>query len=62
MKRFTASFLSLLMVLALSAAAFAQATTGRLIGSVADASGAVAGATVTIIDNQTKRERTTVTD
>jgi len=62
MKRFTASFLSLLMVLAFSAAAFAQATTGRLIGSVSDASGAVAGATVTITDNQTKRERTTVTD
>ena len=36
----------------------AQGTTGKLIGTVSDASGSVAGATVVITDNQTKRERT----
>ena len=59
MKRF------LLLILAISLSAFgtlAQSTSGRLIGSVLDASGAaVSGATVVVTDNQTGKERTITT-
>jgi hypothetical protein len=42
--------------------AFGQTTSGKLIGTVSDATGAVAGATVVITDNQTGRERSVTTD
>lgn len=35
-----------------------QSTTGRLVGTVSDASGVIPGATVVIKDNQTSKERT----
>jgi hypothetical protein len=41
--------------------ALAQSTTGRLAGSVSDASGVIPGATVVIKDNQTSKERTLTT-
>jgi hypothetical protein len=42
--------------------AFGQTTSGKLIGNVSDATGAVAGATVVITDNQTGRERSVTSD
>lgn len=62
LKLLTASSSLIVLTVAFSSSLLAQATSGRLIGSVSDASGAVAGATVVVLDNQTKRERTTVTD
>ncbi|MDQ2855776.1 MAG: carboxypeptidase-like regulatory domain-containing protein, partial [Acidobacteriota bacterium] len=41
--------------------AFGQSSTGRLVGTVSDASGVIPGATVTIRDNQTNKERTLTT-
>jgi hypothetical protein len=41
--------------------AFGQSSTGRLVGTVSDASGVIPGATVTIRDNQTSKERTLTT-
>jgi hypothetical protein len=55
MKKFMAAILTLCL---LSVAAFAQASTGRLNGTVAGPDGMVAGATVTARDNQTGREQT----
>src|SRR5689334_11428125 len=56
----------LLLVLTISLSAlvtFAQVTSGKLVGTVADTSGsAVSGATITITDNQTGKERTVVTN
>ena len=45
-------------------AAFAQNTTGRIVGSVTDPGGAIVpGATIVVTDNQTRQERTvTATD
>ncbi len=40
----------------------AQSTTGTLLGNVSSADGLLPGATVTVTDNQTGRELTTVTD
>lgn len=40
---------------------FAQSNTGRLVGSVTDASGVIPGASVVIKDNQTSKERTLTT-
>lgn len=56
--------LLLILTISLSAlAAFAQSTSGKLIGTVADTSGsAVSGATVVVTDNQTGKERTVVTN
>jgi hypothetical protein len=57
--------LSVILTLFLSAAMnFAQSTNGRIVGTVSDPSGAVIpGATIVVIDNQTKQERTvTATD
>ncbi|HUR97030.1 MAG TPA: TonB-dependent receptor [Pyrinomonadaceae bacterium] len=59
MKRFLST---LLFVLVTSALTFGQSTSGKLIGTVSDATGAVAGATVVITDNQTGRERTVTSD
>jgi len=42
----------------LAITAFAQSNTGRLVGSVTDASGAIPGATVVVKDNKTGKERT----
>jgi hypothetical protein len=57
MKRiiFAMSMLSLL-----TAFTFAQATAGRIIGTVSAPDGAISGATVVITDNQTGRQRTVV--
>ncbi|MDX2029870.1 MAG: carboxypeptidase-like regulatory domain-containing protein, partial [Blastocatellia bacterium] len=54
----------LMVILALAsiaATAIAQTSTGRLIGTVASADGVVAGATVTLTDNKTGRERSLTT-
>src|SRR5215213_8701903 len=59
MKRFLST---LLFVLVAASLAFGQTTSGKLIGTVSDATGAVAGATVVITDNQTGRERTVTSD
>ncbi len=55
MKRFT---LAVLAVCLLAASAFAQGTTGSLVGSVASPDGNIAGATVIVKDNQTGKEQT----
>ena len=52
--------LAIVAVLFISTA-IAQSNAGRIVGTVSDASGVIAGATVLITDNQTKRERTVVT-
>src|SRR5215208_2589286 len=52
-----ASF-ALLALLLLAASAFAQTTTGRLVGTVSGPDGVLAGATVVIKDNQTQKEQT----
>lgn len=55
-QKFTGVVLALVVF---AASAFAQGSTGRLLGTVTDPSGAVIpGATLTIKDNQTGRERT----
>jgi hypothetical protein len=41
--------------------AFAQSSTGRLVGSVTGPDGIIAGATVVVTDNQTGKERTVTT-
>lgn len=52
-----------MFLLVLSAAVtFAQSTTGTLLGNVSSADGLLPGATVTITDNQTGRELTSVTN
>lgn len=40
---------------------FSQTNTGRLVGTVASTDGVIAGATVTVTDDKTKRDRTVVT-
>lgn len=59
MRNFVFSFT---LLLALFAVALGQSQTGTLVGSISDASGVIAGATVTIKDNQTGKERTVVTN
>ena len=59
MKRFLST---VLFVLLASMLTLGQGTGGNLVGTVADATGAVAGATVVITDNQTGRERTVTSD
>jgi len=41
--------------------AFGQANTGRMVGTVSDASGVIPGATVAVKDNKTGKERTATT-
>ena len=48
----------LLLVVALSTTVLGQDTTGRIVGTVSAADGAVAGATIVARDNQTAKERT----
>jgi len=57
--RKAARFFLLLCLTALPA--FGQSSTGRLVGTVTDASGVIPGATVTTKDNQTGKERTSTT-
>lgn len=57
MKRLFASGLT---ILSLFFGAIAQSNTGRIVGTVADAGGVIAGATIVITDNKTQRERTVV--
>ncbi|HEX8687449.1 MAG TPA: carboxypeptidase-like regulatory domain-containing protein, partial [Pyrinomonadaceae bacterium] len=54
--------IALLALCLLTASAFAQSSAGRLVGTVSSTDGVIAGATVTVIDNQTGRERTLVTN
>lgn len=56
--RTTIRFILVLALFALPglSPAFAQSNTGRLVGSVTDASGVIPGATVVIKDNQTSKD------
>ncbi|MEZ5427426.1 MAG: carboxypeptidase-like regulatory domain-containing protein [Pyrinomonadaceae bacterium] len=51
-----------LLVILSATFAFAQTTTGRLSGTVSSTDGVLPGATVTVTDNKTGKEQTTVTD
>src|SRR5450432_127837 len=51
----------ILMVGLCALAASGQSNTGRLVGTVSDASGVIPGATVVVTDQKTGRERTVVT-
>lgn len=51
-----------LTVLLTTVFAFAQSTTGRLVGTVSGPDGLLPGATVTLTDNQTGREQTAVSN
>ncbi|MBA2737645.1 MAG: carboxypeptidase regulatory-like domain-containing protein, partial [Pyrinomonadaceae bacterium] len=53
-------FLAVIVIMANSA--FTQSTTGRLIGTVSGTDGLLPGATVTVVDNQTGRELTAVSN
>ena len=53
----TAIQVALLLCLSTSAV-LSQSNTGRLVGTVSDASGVIPGATIVVRDNQTKKERT----
>ena len=55
MKRFVFSLLTLLLFVS---GALAQSTAGRLVGTVAGPDGALPGATITVTDDQTKKEQT----
>lgn len=50
--------LGVLTLCLFTVSAFAQSSAGRLVGTVSGPDGALPGATVTVVDNQTKRERT----
>lgn len=55
--------LVLMLAVVMSASViFSQTTSGKIIGTVTDATGAIAGASITVTDNQTGRERTVTTD
>ena len=51
---------AMFMLSLFTAFTFAQNTTGRIVGTVSAADGAIPGATVVVKDNQTGRERTVV--
>jgi hypothetical protein len=55
MKRFVFTLLTLLLFVS---GALAQSTSGRLIGTVSGPDGALPGATVTVVDDQSKNEKT----
>lgn len=55
MKRFVFSLLTLLLFVT---GALAQSTAGRLIGTVSGPDGSLPGATVTVVDDQSKKEQT----
>ena len=52
---------ALTLIIAFAFSIVGQTTSGKIIGTVSDASGAIAGATVTVTDNQTGRQQTAVT-
>jgi hypothetical protein len=52
--------LAILTVVIFVTVAFAQSNTGRLIGTVSSPDGVVPGATVLVVDDKTKKERTIV--
>lgn len=52
------SFLLIITICLLAANILAQNTTGKIVGTVSAADGAVSGATVVVTDNQTGKERT----
>src|SRR5437868_3044068 len=58
MKRFT---LGLLLIVFGSVLLFAQTNTGRLTGIVSGPDGVLPGATVTLVDNKTGKQRTATT-
>ena len=58
MKRFTVAMLAVCL---LAASAFAQTTTGRLVGTVSGPDGVLPGATIVVKDNQTQKEQTLMT-
>jgi hypothetical protein len=51
-------FIGFILILAQAGLMFAQNTTGKIIGTVSAADGAVPGATILVTDNQTGKERT----
>jgi len=53
---------ALLLLAAFAIAAVGQSNTGNLVGTVSDASGVIAGATVVITDSQSGRQRTVTTN
>jgi len=55
MKRFVFALLTLLLFVA---GALAQSTSGRLIGTVSGPDGVLPGATISVVDDQTKSEKT----
>ncbi|HEX8851934.1 MAG TPA: carboxypeptidase regulatory-like domain-containing protein, partial [Pyrinomonadaceae bacterium] len=55
MKRLSVAFLTLCL---LAVSAFAQTTTGRLVGTVSGPDGVLPGATIVVKDNQTGKEQT----
>jgi len=56
------SAIKLMLIFCLCAVpALSQSNTGRLVGTVSDASGAIPGATVVVKDNKTGKERTVTT-
>ena len=61
MKNFRFMLATVLALLVLAPSAFSQGSTGRLVGTVSGPDGMIPGATVTITDNQTRKERTVVT-
>lgn len=50
--------LGMLTLCLFAVTAFAQSSTGRLVGTISGPDGVLPGATITVVDNQTKRERT----
>ncbi len=52
---------TMLTLVLFTASALAQSTSGRLVGTVSGPDGVIPGATITVIDNQTKRETTVTT-
>ena len=59
MKKFTFTLLALAFF---AVSAFAQSSTGRLVGTVSGPDGLIPGATVVVKDNATNRERTILTN
>ena len=59
MKRFIAALMAACL---LTVSAFAQTSTGRLIGTVSSPDGVLPGATVVVKNNQTEKEQTVTTN
>ena len=51
-------FYAVLALCLFAASAFAQTTAGLLVGTVSSPDGVIAGATIVVKDNQTRREQT----